>query len=229
MDTVDRIAEVWGGRTPHGRDEPWPVRVDQHLAEGITEADVDRRVPSASVLCSNGCGCDVAVSGGRMVGVRGRASDVVNHGRLGPKGLYGSWQWQRRDRLTRPLVREDDRLVETDWDTAMGRIVERSRSLLEETGPLSHGFYTSGQLFSEEYYTDSRAATATSSTATRSSCSGTTWPRRRRCCGCGCSTGCTAPTRRGSSPWIRAARRSPRPRSRPAVCTSRRCPAPTRR
>ena len=26
-----------------------------------------------------------------MVGVRGRAEDRVNHGRLGPKGLYG-WQ-----------------------------------------------------------------------------------------------------------------------------------------
>ncbi len=25
-----------------------------------------------------------------MVGVRGRAGDTVNHGRLGPKGLYGS-------------------------------------------------------------------------------------------------------------------------------------------
>jgi anaerobic selenocysteine-containing dehydrogenase len=153
METVDRIAEVWGGRTPHGRDEPWPVRVDRHLAEGVTEADVDRWVPSACVLCSNGCGCDIAVSGGRMVGVRGRASDVVNHGRLGPKGLYGSWQWQRKDRLTRPLIREGDRLVETDWDTAMRRIVERSRTLLAETGPLSHGFYTSGQLFAEEYYT----------------------------------------------------------------------------
>ena len=28
-----------------------------------------------------------------------------------------------------------------------------SRQLLEERGPLSHGFYTSGQLFLEEYYT----------------------------------------------------------------------------
>jgi anaerobic selenocysteine-containing dehydrogenase len=41
-------------------------------------------------LCSNGCACDIAVKDGRMVGVRGRAADRVNHGRLGPKGLYGS-------------------------------------------------------------------------------------------------------------------------------------------
>ncbi|HEY6738970.1 MAG TPA: hypothetical protein VI076_08980, partial [Actinopolymorphaceae bacterium] len=42
-------------------------------------------MPSACLLCSNGCGLDVAVSGGRIVGVRGRAEDRVNRGRLGPK------------------------------------------------------------------------------------------------------------------------------------------------
>ncbi|GAA3929209.1 nitrate reductase [Actinomadura viridis] len=148
----DRIADVWGTRTPHDRDTPWPVRVDTHLEEGVAEGDVDRWVRSACVLCSNGCACDIAVRDGRMVGIRGRAGDVVNHGRLGPKGLYGSWQWNGADRLTRPLVREGGRLVETGWDTAMDRIVERSRRLMEEIGPLSHGFYTSGQLFLEEYY-----------------------------------------------------------------------------
>jgi hypothetical protein len=34
---------------------------------------------------------DIAVTDGRMVGVRGRADDRINHGRLGPKDLYG-WQ-----------------------------------------------------------------------------------------------------------------------------------------
>ncbi|MBY8853555.1 molybdopterin-dependent oxidoreductase, partial [Saccharothrix sp. MB29] len=103
---------------------------------------MDRWVQSACVLCSNGCGCDIAVRDGRMVGVRGRAGDVVNHGRLGPKGLYGSWQWNGSDRLTRPLVRRGGELVEADWDTAMDLVVRRSRELLDEVGPLSHGFYT---------------------------------------------------------------------------------------
>ncbi|GAA0221087.1 nitrate reductase [Saccharothrix mutabilis subsp. mutabilis] len=150
---ADRISDIWGTRTPHARDTAWPVRVDLHLAEGVAETDVDRWVQSACVLCSNGCGCDIAVKDGRVVGVRGRAEDVVNHGRLGPKGLYGSWQWNGGDRLTRPLVRRDGALVETDWDTAMDLVVRRSRRLLDEVGPLSHGFYTSGQLFLEEYYT----------------------------------------------------------------------------
>jgi anaerobic selenocysteine-containing dehydrogenase len=150
---VDRIADIWGTRTPFARGERWPVRVDQVLATGLTEQDVDRWVQSACVLCSNGCGIDIAVKDGTMVGVRGRAVDVVNHGRLGPKGLFASWQGvSNKDRLTRPLIRQNGELVETDWDTAMDRIVSRSKALLDEKGPLSHGFYTSGQLFLEEYY-----------------------------------------------------------------------------
>jgi anaerobic selenocysteine-containing dehydrogenase len=43
--------------------------------------------------------------------------------------------------------------VETDWDTAMDRIVQRSKELLAEQGPSALGFYTTGQLFLEEYYT----------------------------------------------------------------------------
>src|SRR3954449_9021225 len=151
---VDRVADIWGPRTPHPRGTVWPARVDVHLDDGIAEADVDRWVQSACVLCSNGCGCDIAVKGGGMIGVRGRAADVVSHGRLGPKGLYGSTAWAASpDRLTRPLVREGGRLVEADWSSAMGRVVEVSKRLLAEKGPLSHGFYTSGQLFLEEYYT----------------------------------------------------------------------------
>jgi anaerobic selenocysteine-containing dehydrogenase len=151
---TDRVADIWGPRTQHAKGSVWPARVDLHLDAGVEVGDVDRWVQSACLLCSNGCGCDIAVKDGRMVGVRGRATDVVNHGRLGPKGLYGSTAWAAsRDRLTRPLVRESGRLVETDWETAMSRIVQVSKRLLDENGPLTHGFYTTGQLFTEEYYT----------------------------------------------------------------------------
>lgn len=89
---------------------------------------------------------------GRMVGVRGRDDDPVNRGRLGPKGLFG-WQANHSEqRLTRPLLRRRGKLVETDWDTAMSLVVDRSKRLLAQFGPLSHGFYTSGQLLAEEYF-----------------------------------------------------------------------------
>nr|WP_232320607.1 nitrate reductase [Herbidospora daliensis] len=129
------------------------MRVDCQLADGLAPGDVDRWVPSAAILHSNGDGLEIAVKDGRIAGVRGRAGDRVNHGRLGPKDLFGWQSGNSPDRLTRPLVREDGRLVEASWDTALGRVTGRVRELLDEQGPSALGFYTTGQLFLEEYYT----------------------------------------------------------------------------
>src|SRR5436305_14759253 len=109
----DRIADIWGVRTPFAAGEAWPVRVDEQLT--VAHDEVERWVQSACVLCSSGCGVDIAVTDGRIVGVRGRAGERVNHGRLGPKGLYG-WQANNSaDRLTQPLMRVDGELREVDW------------------------------------------------------------------------------------------------------------------
>ena len=152
---TDRIANPWGDRTPFGQGEDWPVRVDQFLEEGVSEEDVDRWVQTASILHSNGDALDIAVKDGRIVGVRGRAEDRVNKGRVDPKDLFG-WQANNsEDRLTRPLVRKNGELFETNWDEAFELMVDRSKELLEEKGPLAFGFYTTGQLFLEEYYTQS--------------------------------------------------------------------------
>lgn len=111
MSQVDRIAQPWGTRTPYGPGDSWPVRVDTYLADGLTPKQVDRWVQSATILHSNGDALDIAVKDERIVGVRGREVDRVNHGRLGPKDLYG---WQANSspqRLTRPLIRRGGELV----------------------------------------------------------------------------------------------------------------------
>ncbi len=146
---LDRIEDPWGPATPVGPGEEWPARVDTFLAPG---AEPERWVQTASVLHSNGDAYDVAVQDGKLVGVRGRGVDRVNRGRLDPKDLF-AWQANHAaDRLTRPLVRRGGRLQEATWDEAMGLIVDRSRALLREQGPNAFGFYTTGQLFLEEYY-----------------------------------------------------------------------------
>ncbi|TFW09768.1 nitrate reductase [Oxalobacteraceae bacterium OM1] len=147
-ETRDSIADIWGERTPfHGQDQ-WPVRVDQRVSE-----EPERWVQSACVLCSNGCGCDIGVKDGRIVGVRGRAEDVVNKGRLGPKGLHGWEANNSPDRLTRPLIRRHGKLEPASWEEAMEAIVTKARETKEKYSAGAIGFYTSGQLFLEEYYT----------------------------------------------------------------------------
>ena len=153
MPERDAIADPWGTRTPFASGQRWPARIDQHLSAGVTPGEVQRWVSTASLLHSNGDAMDIGVIGDRIVGVRGRVDDRVNRGRLDPKDLFG-WQANASpDRLTRPLIRRRGKLVETDWDTAMGRVVGESQRLLAERGPSAIGFYTSGQLFCEEYYT----------------------------------------------------------------------------
>lgn len=145
-ETRNSIEDVWGPRTPYVGE--WPVRVDEHVKE-----TPDHWVPSACLLCSNGCGIDIGVKNGRIVGVRGRANDRTNHGRLGPKGLHGWEANNSKDRLTQPLIKHGGQFREASWDEAMQLIVERSKEIVEKHTSLGIGFYTSGQLFLEAYYT----------------------------------------------------------------------------
>ena len=130
----DSVRDVWGNRTPF-RGE-WPGRVDEHLDE-----EPDRWVPSACVLCSNGCALDIGVRDGKIVGVRGRESDRVNRGRLGPKGLHGWVANNSPDRLTRPLVRENGQLRPASWEEAMSLLVTRSKEIRDRYTGGAIAFY----------------------------------------------------------------------------------------
>jgi ferredoxin-nitrate reductase len=122
QETRNSIKDIWGSRTPYFGD--WPVRIDE-----FTEDTPDHWVPSACLLCSNGCGIDIGVKNGRIVGVRGRANDRVNHGRLGPKGLHGWEANNSKDRLTKPLIRRNGELSEATWEEAMNLIVHQSNEV----------------------------------------------------------------------------------------------------
>jgi ferredoxin-nitrate reductase len=142
------VQNIWGDRTPFKGAGEWPERVDYRIAE-----EPDRWVQSACVLCSNGCGLDIGTKDGRIVGVRGRTADVVNRGRLGPKGL-NAWEANHSpDRLTRPLIRKAGKLENATWEEALELIARRTREVRERYTASAVGFYTTGQLFLEEYYT----------------------------------------------------------------------------
>jgi anaerobic selenocysteine-containing dehydrogenase len=150
--TRDSVRDVWGDRMPYRGDQSWPVRVDQR-----TTAEPDRWVQSCCVLCTNGCGLDIGVKDGKIVGVRGRADDRVSRGRLGPKGFH-AWEANASpDRLTTPLVRDgkkpDAPFREATWDEAMKLIVRRCKKVRDKYTAGAIGVYNSGQLFIEDYYT----------------------------------------------------------------------------
>jgi ferredoxin-nitrate reductase len=146
--TRDSIKDVWGHRTPYAGENQWPVRVDERVLE-----EPDQWIQSACVLCSNDCALDIGVKNGKIVGVRGRGIDRTNKGRLGPKGLHGWIANNSQDRLTKPLIRRNGRLEDATWEEAMTLLVSRSKEVMTKYSPSAIGFYTTGQMFIEEYYT----------------------------------------------------------------------------
>ncbi|MBV9826010.1 MAG: molybdopterin oxidoreductase family protein [Alphaproteobacteria bacterium] len=126
-------------------------RIDTNL--GIS-GEPDRWVHSACLLCSNGCGLDIAVQQGHIVGVRGAADHPVNFGHLGPKGEHSWVANHSRRRGTTPMIRrkKGEPLQPVDWPTAMDFFIEKFR----EAWSLGHenlACYNSGQLTIEEFYT----------------------------------------------------------------------------
>ncbi|GAA5854096.1 hypothetical protein JCM8547_008224 [Rhodosporidiobolus lusitaniae] len=148
------VDKIWGERAPfHGDERAWPERQDYMMLE--KEDEVEKWTQSACVLCSNGCAIDIGTKDGKVVGIRGRTVDRVNKGRLGPKGMFGWTSIHSKDRLTTPMIRskKTGQLEPATWDEALGLIVKKSKELIEHYTPHSIAFYTSGQLFLEEYHT----------------------------------------------------------------------------
>lgn len=57
-----------------------------------------------------------------------------------------------KDRLKYPLIRKKGKLERASWDEAMDLIVQKAKSVTERLTAHGIAFYTSGQLFLEEYY-----------------------------------------------------------------------------
>jgi anaerobic selenocysteine-containing dehydrogenase len=121
------------------------------------DGEPDAWVHSACLLCSNGCGMDIGVKDGRIVGVRGQVDHPVNFGHLGPKGEHAWVANNSPRRGTTPMIRrrKGEPLVPVSWDEAMDFFIARFR----EAWDLGHenlACYNSGQLTIEEFYTLSK-------------------------------------------------------------------------
>jgi ferredoxin-nitrate reductase len=117
------------------------------------EGEPDKWVASACILCSNGCGLDIAVKDGRIAGVRGRIDHPINFGHLGPKGENGWVANNSPQRGTTPMLRRSkgEPMHAVDWAEAMDFFEERFRGAWAQ-GHENLACYNSGQLTLEEYY-----------------------------------------------------------------------------
>jgi len=103
--------------------------------------------------CGVGCSVDVLSRGQTMIGVQPAMDGPANEGALCVKGQF-AWDFvQHEDRLTTPLVRnEEGALVAASWEEALDRAAEGFRKVTEESGPQAIYGIASGRAPNEAAY-----------------------------------------------------------------------------
>jgi predicted molibdopterin-dependent oxidoreductase YjgC len=124
----------------------------------------DRRVVTTCPYCGVGCSVDLGVRGNRIAGVRAGVHGSVNGYSLCVKGRFGLDFVHHPDRLTRPLLRRGEELVEVSWDEALDEVAARLAAILDESGPDAVAFLSSAKATNEENYLLQRFARAVAGT-----------------------------------------------------------------
>jgi formate dehydrogenase major subunit len=94
-----------------------------------------KKVRTTCPYCGVGCQLDLHVKDERIVKVTGTENGSPNKGRLCVKGRYGYDFIYAEDRLTVPLIRENDGFREASWDEALDLVADKFREILETDGP----------------------------------------------------------------------------------------------
>ena len=98
--------------------------------------------------CSCGCGMDLVVKDGKIIGQEPWKEHPINQGANCPKGKNAYEFLYSKDRLKMPLVRKNGGLHETSWDEALDLV----SSKLKEASPEDFGFIASCRNSNEDAY-----------------------------------------------------------------------------
>lgn len=111
-----------------------------------------RRTKTVCPFCGVGCSYEVWTRGREVLKVEPRSESPANGIATCVKGKFG-WDFlNSRERVTHPMVREGDRWVRTDWDSALKLVGEKLREVISKYGPDSVGVIASCTSTNEEAY-----------------------------------------------------------------------------
>jgi assimilatory nitrate reductase catalytic subunit len=98
--------------------------------------------------CGVGCGVLATPQEDGSITIKGDTSHPANYGRLCSKGSALADTVSLDGRLLYPAI-DGERV---DWDTALDKVADGFKHVIEQYGPDSVAFYVSGQLLTEDYY-----------------------------------------------------------------------------
>jgi formate dehydrogenase alpha subunit len=114
-------------------------------------------VPYKNVLttcpyCGVGCGVNLEVLDGQVVGVLPSRTHPVAQGGLCIKGWNAHAFIHHEDRLTTPLIREDGSFREATWDEALLLVAQKLGEIKTSHGSDAVGVLASAKCTNEENY-----------------------------------------------------------------------------
>jgi len=117
----------------------------------VREKDPEKKVVTTCAYCGVGCQLNLWVKNNKIVKVMGE--DLVpNYGATCVKGRFGLDFVGRDDRLTTPLIKENGKFRESDWDEALDLIAERFTEIKKAHGPHSLAGLSSARCTNEENF-----------------------------------------------------------------------------
>jgi len=102
--------------------------------------------------CGTGCGLHLQVLDQQLVGTLPAKNHVISDGGLCIKGWNAHAFVNHPDRLKKPLIRKNGKLVEAEWEEALALVAEKLGKIKTKSGPDSTGFLSSAKCTNEENY-----------------------------------------------------------------------------
>ncbi len=111
-----------------------------------------KMVPTTCPYCGCGCGLNLVVKDGKVVGVEPWKRHPVNEGKLCPKGNFTHEFIHSNDRLTTPLIKRNGKFEPATWDEALTLIASKFKEIKSQYGPDAMACFLSARTTNEENY-----------------------------------------------------------------------------
>ena len=139
----------------------------QARAREVTE------VRTVCPFCGTGCGINLHVARGKVIGVTPDWTAPANRGALCVKGQFGIDFVHSAERLTAPLIRRNGDFHEASWEEAYDYVTQRFARIRAESGPGTFAFWSSSRGTSESNYLMQKFARAVIGTNNIDNCART--------------------------------------------------------
>ena len=117
----------------------------------VRQKDIEKTVQTTCPYCGVGCQLNVSIIKDKIVKIEG-TDELPNYGSTCIKGRFGMDFVNHSERLTKPLIKKDGKLVEVDWDEALAYTVKKLRNIKDKHGSDSIAGLASACCTNEENY-----------------------------------------------------------------------------